>query len=152
VGEALGREGRDWLAAAPVDPGGWPAPRRRDLRGSGPLDGRDNQALPRFELSPAPWPEAPVPDGAVGLLVPVIVHYYAHNGGWFLGQTYGSARGARARVLWARHAPDGAVEAWGEHEVRVEEHGVFSPNRAQVQDLLIDAEERLCRELRRRVR
>lgn len=150
VSDALGREGRDWFSTGLSTPA--PTPTRRDVRGTGKLDGRDNQPLPRFTLAATPWEGgAPVPDGADALLVPYIVHYYAHNGGWFLGQTYGSAGGARTRVFWALYEPDGRAVGWSDHGARTEEHGRFSPNSQEIQDYLIDVEEALCRSLGKKV-
>lgn len=150
VAEGLGREGRDWvpvsLERAP------PLPSRRDVRGTIKQDGRDNQPLPRFSLTPSTWEGgAPVPSGADALLVPFVVHYYAHNGGWFIGQTYGSAGGARVRVLWALYGADGRVIGWGDHGARTEEHGHFSPNSQEIQDYLMDVEEAVCRSVRRKL-
>lgn len=147
LGDALGPEGRKWVAAGAVDPGRVPPPRRRDMRGTGAEDGHDNQALPRFELTPGPMEGVALPAGADALLLPIVVHYYAHNGGWFLGQTYGNSGGARVRLLWTLYGPDGRVLGYGDHQAKYEDHGNFSPNSAEVQDYLIAVEERLCRDL-----
>ena len=150
VREAMGTQGKHWVAAdlqeAP------PVPTRRNVRGTEKLDGRDNQPLPRFELTPGAWDSAPsLPTGTDALLVPYVIHYYAHNGGWFIGQTYGSAGGARARVFWVLYGPDGRPSGWGDHQARTEDHGKFSPNSQEIQDYLIDVEEGVCKTLRRKL-
>ena len=38
-----------------------------------------------------------MPAPATAVLVPSIVHYYSHNGGWFVGQAVGNARDAPRR-------------------------------------------------------
>jgi hypothetical protein len=68
-----------------------------------------------------------------------------------LGQTYGSAGGARVRVFWSLYGADGGVIGWGDHEARTEHHGNFSPNSQQIQDFLIDVEEGVCKTLKRKL-
>ncbi len=150
VFDGMGREGRDWVAAdLDVQP---PIPTRRNVRGTDKIDGRDNQPLPRFSLAAAPWEGgAPVPNGADALLVPYVIHYYAHNGGWFLGQTYGTSSGARSRVFWALYTADGAAIGWGDHQARTADHGNYSPNSQQIQDFLIETEEGVCKTLNRKL-
>lgn len=135
-----------------IPPSAVEAPRRRIERGSGPDDLRDNQNLPRFELDPGSLDPSKLPappEGASKVLVPIVVHYYSHNGGWFLGQTYGTGGGARLRVLWVIHdAESGRPMRWGEVSARALS-GTMSPSRAEVEDCLIEAEERGLRGLRR---
>jgi hypothetical protein len=126
-------------------------PLRTEQRGSGPLDGSDNQSLPRFDLRPLPLATPPtLPPGTTAVLVPMIVHYYSHNGGWFVGQALGNPAGARIRVLWSLHGEDGGVLTWGEVGTRYLEPYFYSPNQAQLQDYLIVVEEELARQLHRR--
>jgi hypothetical protein len=128
-----------------------PRPLRTNIRGSGPLDGTDNQSLPRFDLRPLPLQSAPtLPAGTQAVLVPIVVHYYSHNGGWFVGQEIGNPAGARIRVLWSLYGSDGQVLTWGEVGTRHFEEFFYSPNQVQVQDYLIAAEEVLARQLSRR--
>ena len=135
------------------DPAALPAPRRRYARGSGPLDMRDNQNLPRYALEAVPLTEKaraalPPLDGARWLLVPVVVYYYSHNGGWFIGQTLGTGGGARGRIFWVVYdLESGRPVDSGEVEARRVEKYVFSPNSAQIEDYLISIEEALAREL-----
>ncbi len=85
-----------------------PAPDRRRSRGLHPEDGHDNLNLPRTELVPQPLAQ-PAPQSAGGaagaalasgrwVVVPWLRAYYTHNGGWFLGQTFGCTAGARVEV------------------------------------------------------
>jgi hypothetical protein len=133
-----------------LDPTYLTPPTRKYPRGSVPEDGSDNQHLPRFELIPASLSEAPtLPAGASHLLVPLIVHYYSHNGGWFQGQTYGCAAGARARVLWVLYDERGVLIGWGEHAAGVIDDWIFSPNSVQVDDYLLEVEDRIAKSLKR---
>ncbi len=125
-------------------------PARTEARGSEEGDGHDNQHLPRFELTPLPQPALP-PVPADALLVPWIVHYYSHNGGWFQGQTWGTGAGARIRVLWSLHDADGAVLGHGDHQAWYTDEDLFSPNSVQVEDHLMEVEDALCRDLRRHI-
>lgn len=155
VRAVLADEGIRTVRIAALSPSGLPPPRRTEVRGSGPLDRRDNQNLPRFELTPQPLDaqmREALPDlqGATLLLVPMVVYYYSHNGGWFVGQTYGCAGGARVRVLWTLYDPQtGALLHWGDIEARHVDEYVSSPNSSQVDDYLIAVETELERQLGR---
>lgn len=121
-------------------------PRRTSLRGSQGLDGQDNQNLPGFTLEPQPLDPALLPADipAERLLVPLIVHYYAHNGGWFVGQAQGCPAGARFRLLWVLHeVATGAVITWGDISARYVEPYFYSPNDTQLQDYLLQVEARV---------
>jgi hypothetical protein len=78
-----------------------PVPERRRVRGLHPDDGTDNLNLPRSELVPVALDAAQTAAVADArwVLVPYLRLYWTHNGGWFLGQTYGSMAGARIEVL-----------------------------------------------------
>ncbi|MFH1464461.1 MAG: hypothetical protein ABIO70_08740 [Pseudomonadota bacterium] len=140
--------------AEPVDLAVQP-PQRREIRGSGPFDGRDNQSLPRFELSPQPLEVSSLPAlpaEAHTLLVPLVVHYYSHNGGWFVGQSLGCAAGARMRVLWTLYdTGDGRVLSWGEIGAQHQEPYFYTPNSAQIQDYLVKVEQGLERHLQQQL-
>jgi len=140
-GEALTSAGARWSRHAT---GIVPAPPRRTRsRGTGPLDGKDNQNLPRFTLEPTALPDGATAGISGTVLVPVVVYYYTHNGGWFVGQEQGSAAGARIRLLWSQHdGSTGSVVAFGEAGVRVIEPYVYSPNRARLEDYILEAETR----------
>jgi hypothetical protein len=119
-------------------------PRRSTLRGTQPLDGEDNQNLPDYTLEPQALDPSllPVEPGADPILQPILVHYYAHNGGWFVGQSRGCPAGARLRVLWALHdRQSGAVLGWSDCAVRYVEPYFYTPNDNQLQDYLLRAEE-----------
>jgi len=137
---ALESTGLPWVRLeAPVR---LPAPQRSVIRGSSEGDGDDDQNLPRFHLQPGPLDPADLADlDASWVLQPVVVHYYAHNGGWFVGQERGCPAGARARVLWSLHdVSTGQIRTWGEVEARYLEPYEYSPNRAELQDYLIEVE------------
>lgn len=119
-------------------------PRRNAVRGSQPLDGDDNQNLPDYTLSPVALDPALLPAelGPKPILQPIIVHYYAHNGGWFVGQSRGCSAGARLRVLWVLHdRQNGAVLGWSDCSARYVEPYFYTPNDSQLQDYLLQAEE-----------
>lgn len=85
----------------PVGPAVAPVPERVRHRGLHPEDGTDNVNLPRYELVPTALSEAERAAAASWpwLLVPYLRLYYAHNGGWFLGQTSGCMAGARVEAF-----------------------------------------------------
>ncbi len=122
------------------------SPRRIPVRGTGPFDGEDNQNLPRFDLQPLPLDPGELPElppGTSAVLIPTVVHYYTHNGGWFVGQDNGCSAGARMRVLWGLHdAHDDRVLTWGEAGVQHLQEFHYSPNTAELQDyqLIVEAE------------
>lgn len=78
-----------------------PIPERRRFRGIHPEDGHDNVNLPRTELFPVALSEAEraTLGAARWVVVPYLRSYYTHNGGWFLGQTFGCTAGARVEAL-----------------------------------------------------
>lgn len=135
---------------------GWiAAPTRRPIRGSVPFDGDDNLNLPRFDLVPGDL-DAAAFSAADGVLVPILVHYYAHNAGWFIGQQEGTWAGARIRVLWSLHdAASGTLLGWGDVGTKAPTDARANPNRQQLQDALLQAEaeahQRLARQLSGRV-
>ncbi|MEM6931822.1 MAG: hypothetical protein AAF602_33125 [Myxococcota bacterium] len=167
--DEMGKLAREWVeqaapaalteagytVVAPVGPISVSAPEQRFVRGTVAFDGKDNVNLPRFDLVPGA-PLAPgVETEADGIFVPVVVNYYAHNAGWFVGQEDGVWAGARMRVFWSLVAPDdGAVLGWGEVATTTKVDRMASPNRQQQQDLLLtveaEAKALLARQLRTR--
>lgn len=128
------------------------APKQLAVRGSQPLDGEDNQNLPDYTLSPQPLDPAALPAelGPEPILQPIIVHYYAHNGGWFVGQSRGCPAGARLRVLWVLHdRQTGAVLGWNDCAARYVEPYFYTPNDSQLQDYLLLTEEKARSSLER---
>ena len=150
VREAAGEAGWQVVDLPAAD---WvPAPSRTDVRGTTRFDGSDNVNLPRMDLRPA---SATVPayDGVDYVLTPILVHYYAHNAGWFVGQELGAWGGARTRVVWAMYEPGGrAVVAWGEVGTQVQRPRLGTPNMQQLQDLLITTEQDAAKRLTTRFR
>lgn len=151
--EALRETGLQVLPLGALPPDALPTPTRAPRRGSDPQDGTDNVNLPRFDLSAAPWPEAPRhAAGADVVLLPVVVLYYSHNGGWFVGQRMGCGSGARMRLFWAVYdGKTGAPLGWQDVEARHLDAYLMTPNKAQLEDHLIAVEERVGAELRGRV-
>ena len=124
-------------------------PIRRPVRGSHPLDGTDNINIPRFTLEPSAI--APMDDVDV-VIVPLVVHYYTHNGGWFIGQEKGCGAGARFRLLWTVYdAASGAPLAWRDVDQRSVEEYLFQANSAQLEDLLIEVEDGVRKDLHRQL-
>jgi len=127
-------------------------PIRREIRGTTELDGSDNLNLPRFDLTPGPAVPPGVDTDADGIFVPIVVNYYSHNAGWFVGQEDGCYAGARMRVFWSLVAPDdGSVMGWGEIATSTKVYRLTTPNRQQQQDLMLavetDARGRLTEQL-----
>ncbi len=151
MGDVLTARGLSWSPVGSSVEAALQPPRRRTVRGTGPLDGEDDQNLPRFELTPQPLDPDALPEiDADTLLVPIIVHYYAHNGGWFVGQGQGTAAGARFRLLWVLHdAHSGAVLTWGDVSARYVEDYFYTPNDVQLQDYLMETEDRVRTALER---
>ncbi|MFT4625372.1 MAG: hypothetical protein ACI8PZ_004040, partial [Myxococcota bacterium] len=115
------------LAAPPT------RPLMRALRGDYDDLGRDNQPLPRFAVEPVDLEPGTLPADlkADVVIIPWVVRWYTHNGGWFLGQTWGSAAGARTRVIIAAHdARDGRVLGWSDIEAHWIHDAEFNPNSA----------------------
>jgi hypothetical protein len=107
------------------------------------LMGSDNANLPPFDVIPArKWKTIPT-EGPLAeadfVLVPIVIHYYVHNVGWFRGQEWGSGgAGGRARLLWALYATDdGRLVAWSDVEARENESARLHPNMLEVDDILI---------------
>ncbi len=146
---ALDRQKITWQRLDALPDESLPVPQRRDLRGSYDLEGRDNQNMPVALFNPTALRAVPaLPDGIDAVLVPMVVYYYSHNGGWFQGQTWGTHTGARIRVLWSLHdAGGGRLLAWGDHETRQILKSVSSPNSSQLQDTLMEAEADMARSL-----
>lgn len=141
--------------APAVGPAALTLPTRRDVRGTVALDGGDNINLPRFDLAPGAAVTPGVDTDADAIFVPVVVNYYAHNAGWFIGQEDGCWGGARLRLYWALVAPDdGRLLGWGDLATRIDELRLASPSEQQRQDLLLEIEAeaavRLAKQLARR--
>lgn len=114
---------------------------RTPFRGLHEDDGRDNVNLPRMVLRPgrlAPMPDAPRP----WVLVPYLRVYYTHNGGWFLGQQYGTMAGARVEAIVALYdARTGAPVWWMDALGRHLDAATASPSTAQLDQYLLWAED-----------
>ena len=91
-----------------------PVPERRRFRGMHPEDGHDNLNLPRTDLVPTPLDDAAraATAGSRWVLVPYLRAYYTHNGGWFLGQTFGCTAGARVEALVVLYDTVSGRPAW----------------------------------------
>lgn len=124
-----------------------PPPTRRTRRGTDPADGTDNVNLPRFDLTPAPVTDLSLmPAGVDWVVAPTVVLYYSHNGGWFIGQRLGTGSGARVRVYWTVYdTKTGAVVSYGDLEARSLSPYVLTPNKAQLEDLLMETEAKIQR-------
>ncbi len=141
-----------FVVAEPVGRVAVSRPEQRNIRGTTAFDGGDNVNLPRFDLRPGPAVSPGVETPADSIFVPIVVSYYAHNAGWFVGQEDGTWAGARFRLFWSLVSPDdGSVVGWGEIATNTKREALASPNRQQQQDLLLaveaDAAKRLGRQL-----
>jgi hypothetical protein len=138
---------RDWLSLGLGPPmitldSPPPPPKRKERRGTTSHDGHDNVSLPRVDLLPVPASgfERPV-------LVPWVVTYLSHNGGWFFGQEWGTGGGARIRVMLVAYDTDGSVLGYRDIDGSRISERIFSPTGPQMQDLLIALERRVGRKL-----
>ena len=131
-------------------------PKTQARRGTHPRDGSDNVPLPRLDIVATPLPPSAlqnVPEGVDAIVVPWVVGYYTHNAGWFTGQTYGTAAGARYRVYLAVHdAQTGASLGWTDATTILIHDTIFQPNSGQTEDFLMRIESRLDRLLRKAVK
>lgn len=125
--ERYGADGTRWLTAAiprvldaakvPVGapaPAVAPIPERQRFRGLHPEDGHDNVNLPRSELVPTALDAGARTTLASSrwVIVPYLRSYYTHNGGWFLGQTFGCTAGARVEALVVLYDTVSGRPAW----------------------------------------
>jgi hypothetical protein len=160
LGAELRQQGRDWLSAttnallgeaklpAAASSTGGPPVLRAAVRGSNELDGRDNLNLPRTQVSPAPL--EPASSGPRWLLVPYLRSYYAHNGGWFVGQEWGCSGGARVEVMLVLYDQRSGQPAWWQVATgRHIESMKAQPSRAQLDQFLLDAEDEVEAQLAR---
>ncbi|NOY26178.1 MAG: hypothetical protein GXP62_09935 [Oligoflexia bacterium] len=146
IAAVLTERGASWTPVGSSIEAALAPPRRTSVRGTQALDGEDNQNLPNFTLIPTALDPAALPKGITAdqILVPIIVHYFAHNGGWFLGQADGCPAGARFRILWVLYdVASGRVVTWGDISTRYVEPYFYTPNDVQLQDYLIQAETRM---------
>ena len=145
LGAALDDQGVSWRSVELEAP----LPERRAYRGTHPEDGKDNVNLPRFTLSPTALEPGSV-EGVDVVIVPYVVRYYSHNGGWFIGQHLGCEAGARMRLFWVAYDnTSGVALAWRDIDVRYFEEHLFSPSSAQLEDALIEVEALVKKDLDR---
>lgn len=151
-GEELRKQGTAWLdgvvseilrgahlSPAAVHEVGAPPVNRANTRGSNELDGRDNVNLPRVAVSPAAM--APAAEGPRYAVVPYLRAYYAHNGGWFIGQEWGCSGGARVEALLVVYDRQTGQPAWWQVATgRHVEEMKAQPSRAQLDQYLLYAE------------
>jgi len=147
VHRALAARGLRAAWTGVIDPSALPVPEQWLTRGSDHDDPQDDVNLPRFVLRPKPLDAAhrarlpALPRSVHWLLVPVVVDYYSHNAGWFIGQTLGCGAGARLRAFWVLYdVRSGAAASYGGIEAKRIDPNLFSPNRGQTEDLLIAVE------------
>ncbi|MBM4365651.1 MAG: hypothetical protein FJ102_05510 [Deltaproteobacteria bacterium] len=150
-GEELRKQGTAWLDAvvasllgaglSPVAVRDADAPpvNRANARGANELDGRDNVNLPRVTISPAAM--APAAEGPPYAVVPYLRAYYAHNGGWFIGQEWGCSGGARVEAMLVVYDRRTGQPAWWQVATgRHVEEMKAQPSRAQLDQYLLYAE------------
>ena len=151
--DALDRRRKLQWQRVTLGPGDLVPHQMRPVRGTHEEDGHDNVCLPRFDLEPSPLPSealSAVPDGVDVLIVPFVVIYYTHNGGWFLGQTYGNSAGARIRVFGVNYDPEsGTPLGYMDATTRFLHEEVFQPNSSQLEDFAIFAEKAMEKQVRR---
>lgn len=121
---------------------------RVPVRGANELDGRDNLNLPRVSIEPMPM--AASETGPRWLLVPYLRGYTMHNGGWFLGQEWGTPGGARIEVLVVVYDRRNGQPVWWQTATgRHLEEMKAQPSRAQMDQYLLWAEDSIEDQLAR---
>ena len=129
---------------------------RTRLFGAVSESGTDNVNIPHMVFRPEMrWNEAKAwkDKGHQSVLVPVVAYYYAHNPGWFYGQTWGCSSGARARLVWLLYdTSDGGLIGWWDLETFHQEEKVRQPEEGLIEQLaakvLSDLEELMKAEVR----
>jgi len=105
-----------------------------------PGDGHDNVNIPYRELvMPARLPAqaaeangADVLNGVTTVVIPVVTYYYAHNTGWYYGQTWGSTAGCRARVALVLYDANGRLQGTSEFDTWHLSDSEYQPNGAEI--------------------
>ena len=125
-----------------------PTPERIKRLGEVSETGKDNVNIPLINLSPNTfWKEGgelASNEGADVILVPVVVYFYAHNPGWFHGQTWGSSSGGRARIAWiAYRASDGGLAGWWDIEALFQEEEIRQPEQGVIEQIAQELLDRL---------
>ena len=136
------------IDAVPLTLDALPTVERVPVRGVHPLDGHDNLNLPRSSLRAGPV--APRAEGPRWGVVPVVRTYLSHNGGWFLGQEWGTSGGARLEagfVVYDLRSGMPVRQLWATGRVVSEMDG--QPSRARLDQYLLDAENDAGKRLRR---
>ena len=127
------------------------APKKENIRGSTPRDGKDNISLPRYHLKPTPLNKEllnALTDSGDVLIVPYVVHYYTHNAGWFVGQTWGCSGGARFRVFWTAYdLKTGQVISYQDIDAWELSQRIHQPSRTQLEDFQALTEKRVAQAL-----
>lgn len=130
---------------APIEP---PNVVRVPVRGANELDGRDNLNLPRVSIEPMAM--TPSESGPRWLLVPYLRGYTMHNGGWFLGQEWGTPGGARVEVLLVLYDRRSGQPVWWQSATgRHVEEMKAQPSRSQMDQYLLWAEDSVEEQLGR---
>jgi len=125
-----------------------PTVARKSMRGAHKLDGRDNLNLPRVDIEPLPL--TPDSTGARWLLVPYLRGYTMHNGGWFLGQEWGTAGGARIETMLVLYDRRSGQPVWWQSATgRHIEAMMAQPSKAQMDQFLLWAEDQVESQLSR---
>ncbi len=134
------------IDAVPLTLDALPDVERVPFRGAHPLDGHDNLNLPRSSLRAGALPARA--EGPRWGVVPVVRSYLSHNGGWFLGQEWGTSGGARLEagiVVYDLRSGRPVKQVWATGRVVSEMDG--QPSRARLDQYLLEAEAAAARRL-----
>jgi hypothetical protein len=145
VGRALSAAKITWRPLETATTLNVPKPLRSELLTEESSDGKDDVNMPYLEFAPAErWGSPPlsslVPSQGASedaVLVPTVLYYYAHNGGWFVGQEWGCVAGARFRLLLALYrVRDGLLISSHDLEARELIENAFNPDRTAIERVL----------------
>jgi len=152
IGRALSAAKINWRPLESATALTVPKPLRSELLAVESPDGKDDVNMPYVEFAPADrWGSPPLsslvpPQGASedAVLVPTVLYYYAHNGGWFLGQEWGCVAGARFRLLLSLYrVRDGLLISSHDLEARERIENIFNPDRTAIERALLALESKM---------
>ena len=114
------------------------------IRGSIELENIDNLNLPVVTFDSEVNTQSQLWDSIEEehiLVFPVIISYYTHNSGWFIGHEFGCEAGARIEInLYIYDSKQTLIEQYNVSNSKILEK-VYQPSSTELEDILIELEE-----------